>query len=196
LIVVVMAGGKSSRMGARIEKPLLRLGKQTLLERTISAIGDSKVGEVMVATTPATPKTAKFAIKKGLAVIETPGKDYHEDVYFLLGRLGPYLSVNADIPFIDGKSIDLLLSKARKKSIACVIPLTSVPFPVSDDSVGKGEDGVEYVWIGLNYVTPSPETDILVMEDESLAMNINTPLDLALASKMFSERKREGGGLI
>jgi adenosylcobinamide-phosphate guanylyltransferase len=194
LIAVIMAGGKSSRMGYGIEKPLLKLGRETLLERTVAAIRNSRAGDIVVATTPATPKTGEFAIEKGLAVLETPGNDYHEDVYFLLDKFGPYLSVNADIPFIDEKAINLLLSKAKKKSIACVIPRASVSYPFSDDSTGKGEDGVEYIWIGLNFVTSSPDTDILVMDNELLAININTPLDLALAAKMLCERKDEGRG--
>ena len=44
MIAVIMAGGRSSRMGARTEKPLLRLGKETLLERTVAAIKGSRAG--------------------------------------------------------------------------------------------------------------------------------------------------------
>lgn len=191
MIAVIMAGGRSSRLGGRVEKPLLKLGKETLLERTVSAIKCSRAGDIIVATTPATPKTSKFAIKKGLAILETPGKDYHEDVYYLLDRFGPYLSINVDVPFMSTEAIDLLLSKAKKVSVACVLPLSCVSHPVSDDSVGKGKDGIDYVWIGLNYVAPSPETELLVMEDELLAININTPLDLALAMKMMPEYARK-----
>lgn len=191
MITVIMAGGKSSRMGSRVEKPLLRLGKETLLERTVAAITESRAGEIIVATTPATPKTSKFAIKKGFAVIETPGKDYVEDVYFLLDKFGSYLSVNSDIPFIDKQAINFLLSNIKKKSIACVIPKDSVHYPISDDSIGKGEEGDEIVWIGLNYVTPTPETDLLYMKDGLLAININTPFDLALALKILRERGRK-----
>lgn len=191
MIAVIMAGGKSSRMGARIEKALLRIGKETLLERTMAAIRYSRAGDIIVATSPATPKTSEYAIKKGLAVLETPGEGYVEDVYYLLDRFGPYLSVNVDIPFISAEAIDFLLSKAECKSIACVIPMSAVPYPVSDDSIGKGEDGTDYVWVGLNYVTPTPETDLLVMKDEKLAININTPRDLALAARMLVKGRRK-----
>ena len=188
MITVIMAGGKSSRMGPRIEKSLLKLGKETLLERTIAAINESRAGEIIVATTPATPKTSKFAIKLGLAVLETPGKDYVDDVYYLLDKFGNYLSVNADIPFINKEAINFLLSKVKKKSIACVLHKDSVHYPVSEDSVGDGGNGENIIWVGLNYVTPSPETDLIVMDDELLAININTPFDLALALKILRER--------
>lgn len=193
MIAVIMAGGRSSRMGTRVEKPLLKIGKETLLEHTVSAIRGSRAGEIVVATTPATPKTSKFAIKQGLAVLETPGKGYHEDVYYLLDKFGSYLSINVDIPFISKDAIDRLLSKAKQVSIACVLPLSSVSHPVSADSIGKGKDGKDYVWIGLNYVTPSPETELLVLEDELLAININTPLDLALAMKLMPKGSRKRG---
>jgi GTP:adenosylcobinamide-phosphate guanylyltransferase len=192
MIAVIMAGGKSTRMGKRIEKPILRLGKETLLDRSVAAVENSRAADLIVATTASTPKTTKLAIKRGYAVLETPGIDYHEDVYFLLGRIGPYVSLNVDIPFITPAAIDRLISKSKEESIACVLPRERVSYPVDDDSVGDGRDGKPYVWIGLNYVTPSKETDLLVMEDERLAININTPLDLAFAwSIVRSERKKK-----
>lgn len=191
MIVVIMAGGKSTRMGKRIEKPILRLGKETLLDRSVMAVKGSRAADFIVATTPSTPKTTKLAIKRGYAVLETPGVGYHDDVYFLLDRIGPYISLNVDIPFITSAAIDRLISKSKKESIACVLPREKVSYPVDGDSVGKGRDGNPYVWIGLNYVTPSKETDLLVMEDERLAINVNTPLDLAFAwSIIRSERKK------
>jgi adenosylcobinamide-phosphate guanylyltransferase len=180
-------------MGPRLEKPLIRLGKQTLLERTAETIKSSNAGEIIVATSPATPKTGIFAMKQGMAVLETPGNDYHDDVYFLLDRFGPYLSVNVDIPFLTKEAINRLLVKSRDVSIACVIPRAKVSYSVAEDSVGKGKDGAEYVWIGLNYVTPTPETELLVMEDDRLAININTPLDLAFAARMLAEERRKKG---
>jgi adenosylcobinamide-phosphate guanylyltransferase len=191
LTTVIMAGGKSSRMGPRIEKALLKIGRETLLERTVAAIRKSTAGDIIVATTPATPKTGKFAVKLGLAVLETPGKDYVDDVYFLLDKFKSYLSVNVDIPFMNPEAIDLLLSKVKRKSIACVLLKESVNYPVSEDSVGKDEEGKEVIWIGLNYVTPTTETDLLVMDDELLAININTPFDLAMALKIEHDRKRK-----
>jgi adenosylcobinamide-phosphate guanylyltransferase len=191
MIVVIMAGGKSTRMGKRIEKPILRLGKETLLDRSVMAVKGSRAADFIVATTPSTPKTTKLAIKRGYAVLETPGVGYHDDVYFLLDRIGPYISLNVDIPFITSAAIDRLISKSKKESIACVLPREKVSYPVDGDSVGKGRDGNPYVWIGLNYVTSSKETDLLVMEDERLAINVNTPLDLAFAwSIVRSENKK------
>jgi GTP:adenosylcobinamide-phosphate guanylyltransferase len=192
MILVIMAGGRSTRMGKRIEKPVLRLGKETLLDRSVMAVKGSRAADLIIATTPSTPKTTKLSIKRGYAVIETPGKDYHDDVYFLLDKIGPYISLNVDIPFITPAAIDQLISKSKKESIACVLPREKVSYRVDDDSVGTGKDGKLYVWIGLNYVTPSKETDLLVIEDERLAININTPLDLALAWGIIrSERKKK-----
>lgn len=180
-------------MGFGVEKPLLKLGKQTLLERSVAAVGGSTADDLIISTTPWTPKTSGFAIRRGWAVLETPGADYHDDVYFLLDRIGSYISINVDIPFITPEAINRLISKAKEDSIACVIPRESVRIPVVKDSLGEGKDGREYVWIGLNYVTASKDTDLLAMDDEKLAININSPQDLALAQQLLP-RETHGRG--
>jgi adenosylcobinamide-phosphate guanylyltransferase len=193
MIAVIMAGGRSTRMGGRIEKPIIRLGKETLLERAVSAVNGSRISDFIVATTSNTPKTTEFAIGRGFAVLETPGKDYHEDVYFLLDRIGPYISLNVDIPFMTPSAIDRLISESNRESIACALPREKVSYSVDRDSVGKGKDGKTYIWIGLNYVTLSKDTGILILDDERLAININTPFDIALAAGIIrkdAKRKR------
>ena len=61
---LVMAGGKGTRMGTRTEKPLIELGGDPMIKRVIDALSASKkVSEIIIATSPNTPKTHEFVQK-------------------------------------------------------------------------------------------------------------------------------------
>lgn len=189
---IIMAGGRSSRFGENLEKPLLRLGGMTLLERTVNAVLESRADDCLVALSESTPLAREFAEREGFSIIDTPGVDYHEDVKFLSDHLGNYLSVNVDIPFIGSEYIDLLQSKIEERSIACIVPLDIVQFKISERSTFEHEDGKRYVWVGLNYVTSLSDTDYLVIDNPLLALNVNTVDDLLLAAQLISQyRNRE-----
>lgn len=183
---VIMAGGKGTRFPGGTEKGMIQLSEKTLLERTVNAITESGCPNPIVAITSETPDTGNFAFNLGLETIQTPGRGYHEDVYFLLGTLGNFVSINVDIPFISSTAIDQLLSHVQDHSIACVIPQDIIDFQISEDSVYRGIDGKNYVWAGINYVTPSHDTGILVLNDRLLALNINTIDDLKTAERLLA----------
>lgn len=190
---VIMAGGKSSRLGVNREKALLSLGGATLLERSVAAVRKSEASDCLIAISNHTPRTEQFAKKRGLDIIETPGHGYHEDALFLLEHLGCFLSINVDIPFISADAINKLHLQTGEASIACVVPLSLVTFQLSEQSIFAPEEGKKFVWIGLNYVTPSPKTGYLILEDALLALNVNTLEDMSLAEKMLSRDGRFAG---
>ena len=43
------------------------------------------------------------------------------------------------------------------------------------------------LWIGLNFVTASPEISLLVYDDPLLAINVNTEEDLLTARKLAKD---------
>lgn len=182
---VIMAGGAGCRLSGDEEKPLLRIGDETLLERSVRAAVNSKAGTPLIATSDHTPKTTRFAREHRWEVIWTPGKGYHGDTLYLLGSLGDYISINVDVPFMTSEAIDEMHSAIRDSSIACVVSRDRIRFPVSDKSLMHAADGTLYIWVGLNYVTPDPDTELLVMDDELLAVNVNTPEDLALVRDLI-----------
>ena len=67
-----MAGGRGSRL-KRGEKPLVKLFGRPLIDYVALALEDSSVDRIFVATTENVPHTRKWAIERGLFVVETPG---------------------------------------------------------------------------------------------------------------------------
>lgn len=185
---IIMAGGKSTRLGIDMEKPILPLGGRPLLDWPIEAIEGSTASDLIIATSKWTPLTRSYAEGRGIEIIDAPGIDYHEDLAFLINRFGNFISVNVDVPFIRAQTIDYLLSRINEKSLSCVVPSEMVRFQLSYQSIFTGNDGKPYIWAGLNFVTPDPIGDYLVIDDILLAVNINTLEDLSFAQRIISEK--------
>ncbi|NJE06576.1 GTP--adenosylcobinamide-phosphate guanylyltransferase [Thermococcus sp. M36] len=172
--VIIMAGGRSTRMGR--EKPVLKIvGKPMLLwvyEET------EKAGDVIVAVSKNTPETKNLCLREGIDFVETPGKGYVEDVFFLLREFGPFISVSSDLPFIKAGDV-LSIAKAfdGRESLTGVLPVEKVPKD-TNLLVYRG-----YVIVGLNAVGSSGE-EFFELENQLLALNVNTPGELELAERI------------
>jgi adenosylcobinamide-phosphate guanylyltransferase len=183
MIAVIMAGGKATRYGKGVEKALLLLSGKSLLEISAEKLRDPRISEVFVSVSPNTPKTSAFCNQRNLLTITTSGMGYHEDIYELINRLGSFISLNVDCPFVTSQEVASLLDAVRDTSISMVVRKEAVRFPVDEQSTFRAETGEEYVWLGLNYVTNSNRTEILVSENWLGALNVNTPADLQLAEQ-------------
>ena len=174
MLIVVMAGGKSLRMG--FEKPLALIrGKPMLLWVYEKAI---EVGDTVVAVSRNAPKTVEFCKGQGIETIETPGKGYVEDVRFILREYGEFVSVACDIPFIRAEDIRAILENFRGVSLTGVLNPKNVPKFVDLNRlpIYKG-----WVIVGLNAVSWNGE-EFFELDNPLLALNVNTPEDLALAN--------------
>jgi len=174
LLIVVMAGGKSLRMG--FEKPLALIrGKPMLLWVYEKAI---EIGDTVVAVSRNAPKTVEFCKEQGIETIKTSGKGYVEDVRFILREYGEFVSVACDIPFIRAEDIKAILENFRGVSLTGVLNPKNVPkfVNLSRLPIYKG-----WVIVGLNAVSWNGE-DFLELDNPLLALNVNTPEDLALAN--------------
>ena len=59
---VVMAGGNGTRMRGKKEKPLIEVRGIPMIQHVIDALlASKKISEVIILTSPNTPKTSKFA---------------------------------------------------------------------------------------------------------------------------------------
>ena len=110
---LVMAGGRGLRLGVSIEKPLLKICGVSMLERVVGALSSSKfVERVFVAVTGYTPSTKARAEELGLAVIETRGLGYVEDLREALEALWVTHScrdvvvANVDLPLLSSEVVD------------------------------------------------------------------------------------------
>ena len=173
-MIIILAGGKSSRMGK--EKPILKIaGREMLLwvyERA------KMIDEVLIALSKNTPKTKVLCIKERIPFIETPGEGYVQDIQWLLREFGPFVSVPADVHFV--KASDFwLIEKAfnEKTSLTGVLPLSLVPKDLNP-VVYKG-----YAIVGLNAVAEEAER-FFKLSNPLLALNVNTPEELKLAERV------------
>lgn len=181
---VVMAGGRASRFGRKVEKGLLMVGGTSLLERAASALSVPGVDSVAAAVTHATPETARQAESAGLEVVMTSGVDYHSDTMELLDAFGRYACVNVDVPFVRRSHVSALMNAYGTGSAAAVVPCDTSFAAPEPGSVLVGPDGRMMVWVGLNIVSKDADTGLFVFEDGLLTVNINDDKDLVLANDL------------
>ena len=184
----VMAGGRATRFEKPVEKALLEVGGRTLFARAIDALRTDGIVDVILAVSQHTPDTKREAERLGIASVNTPGLGYHEDVLQLLTTSHPFLTVNVDVPFVNRNHVKTLLSKFEGESLAAVAPASESLSDPRHESVGRDDDGREFVWIGLNIVTPNPFTRTVWFDDPLLTVNINDSDDLTRADRIARER--------
>ncbi|NJE61278.1 NTP transferase domain-containing protein [Thermococcus sp. 21S7] len=173
-MIVIMAGGRSSRMGK--EKPVLKVGGIPMLLRVYREA--EKVDETITALSRNTPKTRELCLREGIPFVETPGRGYVEDVTHLLREFGPFISVSSDLPFIRAGDF-WAIKKAfnGKTSLTGVLPLKLVPKDL------KPATYLGYAIVGLNAVGAEGE-DFFELNNPLLALNVNTPQELKLANRI------------
>ena len=109
--IVVMAGGKGSRMGG-LEKPLLKICGRRILEAVLEAAYELSPN-IYVAVSPNTPETREWCMRKGILIIDTPGNSYPNDIAYILEKMDPpILFLPADTPFITAKLLKHFVEKA------------------------------------------------------------------------------------
>ncbi len=195
LTALVMAGGKATRMGSELEKPLLEIDGVPMIQLVIEALrASTSVDRIIVAVSPE-KKVAGKARQLGAEVIETPGSGYESDMKIAIKQLGlaDVLVVSADLPFLTGAMVDRAF-EAYKSSGK---PALSVMCPVGvfeklnvQPSYVFEVEGKKLVPIGLNILDgtridePALEEATLVTDSELLSLNVNTPQELEVARKL------------
>jgi adenosylcobinamide-phosphate guanylyltransferase len=196
-----MAGGKATRMKSNLEKPLLKIGDETMLERVVSALDHSRfVDQIVVAVSANTPLTAQAATKLHRRIVETPGVGYGEDMQYTIRKLhlGETLVVSSDLPFLTGEIVDRAIDAFRNSGG----PALSVMAPVNVyEGMGlKPEyvfeiNGRKLAPIGLNLIDGSridePELSqtVLELDSKELILNVNSPSDYELAGQFERNRR-------
>lgn len=74
---LLMAGGRGARLKVRGEKPLVKICGKPMIEYVLEALRRAcKVGDIVVAVSRHTPRTAAYARRRGLRVLRTPGRGF------------------------------------------------------------------------------------------------------------------------
>ena len=180
MIVLILAGGRGNRLCQNIEKPLLEIEGTKMLDLVANAVKESLTEKFFVAVSPSTPNTKKYCQKKGFNIIETKGKGYHEDIITLLKSYPVFVSIASDIPFLKSHVIDRLINTYDGMSVVSCIPLGIIPKGVKPSHTFV-HDGKFFVPIGVNIVTTSEDSKIVVFNNSLLGINVNTIQELEIA---------------
>ena len=188
MMVIILAGGKATRMGN--EKAIMKLGLgagKRLIDMVIGAVnGASKAEGFIVAVTKFTPQTALYCRRMNYGLIETPGYGYHADLRYLLHHYHEFISVACDIPFLRSEHIDALIEfySEHHNSVTGAVPFNIIPAGITDPPTFTYR-GQKLVACGVNAVTNSRHSLPLVFHDPLLAINVNTPSDLLVAMQYY-----------
>ncbi len=180
---LVLAGGKSSRMGT--DKASLTLGGETQLARTVALL-DAQVERVFVSTRP---DQSNDPLRRRFAQIV----DRYENLGPIAGILSAmdgnpsvsWLVLACDLPNVDERTIQFLLEQASAEHLATAYrsvrddlpePLCAIYRPdmreTIDDFVARGFSCPRKILINsATHLLKQPNSDAL--------HNVNSPADLA-----------------
>ena len=197
VVALIMAGGKGTRMGSSVEKPLVSIDGKTMLERVVEALkAAAGIEEIFVATSPNALRAEVLAQSLGLKVIRTRGRDYVSDAQQAIRTLVPrvVLVMSADLPLISSTLIDDIINhyyECGKPSLKVVTSTSSNNHDAKDDS--RGTEQRERVRpAGINVIDsryidgPIIDEAELLVNSEEVAININTLEDLEKISSKKS----------
>lgn len=204
---LIMAGGRGKRLKMNIEKPLVRICNQYLIERVIDAVLHSNCfDEVFVAISQNTPKTKEYlvallSLKKNrkITVVDTSGCGYIQDMHFVIKKFSiktPLMVISADLPLLNARLIKYVVEHYKKsKKPALSVMVESEVFEKYGLSITTviEKNGMKLVPSGVNIISSDKikgnnmlEEDILVENRINFALNINTLNEVKIAEKIMA----------
>jgi adenosylcobinamide-phosphate guanylyltransferase len=197
IVALIMAGGEATRMNLTVEKPLLDVGGKPMIEYVVEALRRSAdVDKILVAVTENTPQTRRMAGELECDVVLTPGNGYQSDMRYAIKScdLHDTLVVSADLPFISTEIVNRAIRtyfSSKKSALSVMAPVETYIKLGSQPQYVFEVAGRRLVPIGINIIDgsridePELEEEVLVVEFEGLALNVNTPQDLELARERY-----------
>ncbi len=201
---LIMAGGKGSRMGLPVEKPMLNFLGKPLIDYVIEAIGNSKqISEFYIITSKNTPKTEQYCKEKSWKSLHTKAKGYHDDLKEAVLKAdltGSVLTMPSDVPAITGQALDNVINefeKCGKDFLAVFVPIKARQDLGLSISSTDEYNGVWYAVSGINVINGSKiqgegkiETSAIISEDIEVLLNVNTLTDIEIAQKIMKENRK------
>ncbi|MGB8217105.1 MAG: NTP transferase domain-containing protein [Candidatus Methanoperedens sp.] len=198
---IVMAGGMGKRLG-KDEKPLTPLFYKPLIHYVLDALlGSQNIDRIFVATSPRVNRTIDWIcdFKKEhemVGIIETEGVGFVHDMVMAVekaGIKGPVLIMMADLPLVTSGLIDRIIEKYNEAGT----PALSVHMNLEVfNKLGLRPDTVFHknssfiVPCGINIldagrIHEEQEDYNLILDDEELALNVNTLADLGVCERFL-----------
>jgi adenosylcobinamide-phosphate guanylyltransferase len=193
-----MCGGRGTRLAASVEKPLVPVCGEPMLDRVARALRASAASPVYAVASPHAPETRAHAADLGLDVVDAPGEGYVADLRHAVDAVGgPVVTCVADLPGLAPGHVDRAIEVAAGADVADPAAADADPasltvcVPVDlKRSVGASVDtafdhaGRRVAPTGLNVVAPGGTETVSVVDDERLAVNVNRPRDLEVARSL------------
>ncbi|WP_238987687.1 NTP transferase domain-containing protein [Halobellus captivus] len=120
LPAVLLCGGRGTRLGGDVEKPLVEVGGRSMIARVLDALADAGVSRVAAVASPHAPDT-RYALVSGLAeeatvpctVLDGSGEGYVADLEVGLSAVDrPAVTVAADLPLLRGRDVEAAIDEA------------------------------------------------------------------------------------
>ncbi len=202
---VLMAGGMGRRFGKE-EKPLTMLLGKPMISYVLDALlGSKNIERIFVATSPRVKKTSDWLIEfkkthDNIEIISTPGEGFVNDMALAVEKAritGHVLIIMADLPLVTPELIDRIIEKYHVINIpALSVHMRLDAFTklgIRPDTVFHKNNGF-IVPCGINIldankIREEQEDYNLVLDDEELALNVNTQAELAVCERYLKRLK-------
>jgi adenosylcobinamide-phosphate guanylyltransferase len=192
---LIMAGGSGSRLG-RGEKPLTLVIGRPMISYITDAFCSAGCEPVIVVSRK-TPMTANWCRAQGIAVVQTGGNGYIEDMVSAVRYLEetrPLLISVSDIPCITLAIITIILRSYQDCGMAALstwVPAHRVKSCRGGMPYHEKIGGIEACPAGVNIlrgdeVGKEQEEFALLLDEPRLALNVNTPEDLVRTEAFLS----------
>jgi len=193
LPALLMAGGEGTRLETDEEKPLFDFKGKPMVDWVLEALlGSNKISYVYAAISPNTRKTEAYLRGKAdprIAVIETPGTGYVEDMTYAIqeAKLHKAFTTSSDLPLLTSADVDFILEEYRSRggsgSCAVLVPLSLVTQLGFRANFPMGENAAT----GVNIVDlEDQKMTSLVTRRVNLAANINSKVDMEIALRLHN----------
>ena len=194
MLALIVAGGRGTRLN-RGEKPLLRVCDRPMISYVVDAFCAAGL-EPVALLSPSVPQTGNWCRAHGITTFRAAGAGYVEDVTECIRALDitePVVTSVSDIPGITPEIISSVLETYRQAGTdACSVwvPAAYLVERGATPAYVQQVGGVGAVPCGLNIVHGAKvgevqeETEIL-LDSPRLAVNVNTPDDVASAEEIL-----------
>jgi adenosylcobinamide-phosphate guanylyltransferase len=200
---LIMAGGKGTRMGLPVEKPMLPFLGKPLIDWVAQAITQANnISMFYVVTSVNAPETEKHCISKGWKILHTDAKGYHNDLKQAVlnaGLMGPVLTMPSDVPAITGPFLDKVINEFEacgKDFLAVFVPIKMRQDLGLSISSTDEYNGVWYAVSGVNVINGAKiqgdgkiETSAIITQEPEVLLNVNTLKDVDIAEKILKKSK-------
>lgn len=188
--VLVMCGGRGTRLDAPVEKPLYEVAGRPMIDWVFEAVDAAHTDRIHAAVSKHTPET-KAHLTGRCELIETAGEGYVADLSVALDGLSkPVLTVSADLPLLEPAVVDRICAEGQRRggSLAVCVPVAlKRELGATIDTEANGLEPT-----GLNIVDSDDVDSLYVSYDARLAVNVNRESDGELAAALHPARHSDG----